>query len=234
VTFDPCGMVCDYLRSCYADIIRPYAGSPYTEGRAWYWADPGAQILPFASVFGAIDFDPDKTDYGLPGVVYHKNPLYRFGNFDGHPPGDRYCGTEADFQGRSLFTGDHAPLNPNLTHKCCFDHVPIDCTYLEANMPSMAGNLSGVGFDLVNPGEGASYWFAFDEVNGFYLEVDCIPGGFEAFLVDLTDPSGTPYMFEGLTFNLGPPLIINAVLPSDVPTWGGSVLAIDQPFPPPP
>src|SRR5438094_9925525 len=44
---NPCGMVCDFIRSAYTTTMRFFQGSDFEIPVRWYFAKDGAQLMPF-------------------------------------------------------------------------------------------------------------------------------------------------------------------------------------------
>lgn len=126
-------MVCDYLRSCYSTTARlhdPQLGR--TSTIVWYWAAPGAKVLPHRS--GVVSLNWSSGDESAPariGEVPGARRTWRDGSMPHRPAGQEFHGLAEYYtvgerrQGPFQRTRDGILvecLGPKIVTGCCPNH----------------------------------------------------------------------------------------------------------------
>lgn len=106
LAFDPCGMICDFMRSCYTRQCNFYTGGGLPLTIRWYRAPPGAKPLPFPSSFMSLNWTPKPYEYDGIGEIYTGPPRWSNG---ATPPTAR---GQKPF-GNPVFFADGQPWDPN-------------------------------------------------------------------------------------------------------------------------
>ena len=89
---DPCGMICDFLRSCKTHKVYWDEARSKTSNIIWYFADPGAKLLPVPNLFSSETWDQCHWYGGPIGEDWNANPQYYNGKSPGNFPGLKPCG----------------------------------------------------------------------------------------------------------------------------------------------
>ena len=119
--FTPCGTAVTVLRACYSASCRFFSDGP-TQGIRYYWAQPGAAVFPFQSIFWgwARDKDVDVDNLMDPGEFLGPGArTYQLGIALGLAPGIAPDGIEAQFLGQTQSPWGASPITPLIYQIIC-------------------------------------------------------------------------------------------------------------------
>ena len=123
--FSPCGCVVGVNRFGYQIPCRFYAGYPAT-GIRYYFAPPGATILPFPTTFYCWDRAKENTDHSGPGET---RTIRRTDHTDGFAfssaPGVMWTGNAADFVGQGMVLWTPYTPTPSFLRPACDALPPV-------------------------------------------------------------------------------------------------------------
>lgn len=122
VSFSPCGMAMDVLRSCYPARMRFDETRPdlWTDIE-WFWCLPGAKVFPGYHRFASTHYDSQltQTDQSL-GEEEQDFPPWRRGDPPAIATGQQYCGDIKKFQhGVNLTHGPYVMRDSSGLPVCC-------------------------------------------------------------------------------------------------------------------
>jgi len=192
-TLNPCGLVMDYVRSCYSTDMVFRTGDP-TQPVTWYFADAGAKDFPFWSPFASSNW---VTRVALAGALGEQPGLKPWIN--GAKPING--GTGNDFAVKcaeeirtwwenGIPTGEETgPYYPDGQSVCCVDGPPVefpcsDCSAVpDADLTIV---FSSPDCDCLDGSSWNLTWNAFPgnwTINGIELCADCPLPNFGAIIL---------------------------------------------------
>lgn len=140
-TIQPCGLIVDWLRSCYrtAMIVRTGDTAILVD---WYFADPDAKCLDIWTPFRSHNMEPDARQVGNLGEQPGPRPWR-----NGRKPSNGWTGDDnskacalmhSDWWLDGLGAGDDSgPFNADLVPECCLNPPTVECNCGACNPPAV-------------------------------------------------------------------------------------------------
>jgi hypothetical protein len=111
VPFDPCGMIFDFVRSCYTTKALFVAGGHESTIR-WYFAPDGAQVYPHHHSFASLNWSGGSPATNVVGEIKGKPRPWSNGTTPECACGTSFWGTESQFlKGAKAYLTDPHGIN---------------------------------------------------------------------------------------------------------------------------